>query len=73
MQRPMVKTSDVKQPRRLLLRVPEACDLCAIGKTKGYELVASGQWPSIHIGTAVRVPLDGLIKWMQEQLEDESQ
>ena len=58
-------------PQRLLLRVPEACEMCAIGKTKGYELVASGVWPSIHIGAAVRVPLDGLTAWLEEQLEDQ--
>lgn len=53
---------------KLALRVEEACKLVGIGKTKGYELCATGQWPTIRIGRAVRVPMDGLKRWMDEQL-----
>lgn len=55
---------------KLALRVEEACKLVGIGKTKGYELCATGQWPTIRIGRAVRVPVDGLKRWMDEQTND---
>lgn len=60
-----------ERPQRLLLRIPEASKMCAIGKTKGYELVASGVWPSVRIGTAVRIPLEGLLAWLDRELEEQ--
>ena len=39
---------------KLLLRVDEAAELIGLGRTKTYELVASGQLPAVHIGKAVR-------------------
>lgn len=42
--------------RRLLLTVPEAAALLAIGRTTLYELVATGQLATVHIGRAVRIP-----------------
>ena len=62
-----------ERPQRLLLRVPEASRMCAIGKTKGYELVASGVWPSVRIGTAVRIPLEGLLAWLDRELEEQQE
>src|SRR5207249_1018575 len=41
---------------KLLLRVEEAAALASVSRTTGYELVASGQWPSVQIGRARRVP-----------------
>ena len=50
---------------KLLLRVEEAAALASVSRTTGYELVASGQWPSVQIGRARRVPLDGLREWIE--------
>jgi excisionase family DNA binding protein len=58
------------RPPRLLLRVPEAAALCSIGRTLAYELVAAGTWPSIRINTAVRIPLDGLLTWLDRELKE---
>ncbi len=54
---------------KLALTVVEACKLVGIGRTKGYELCATGQWPTIRIGRAVRVPVDGLKRWIAEQAD----
>ena len=43
--------------RRLLLTVPEAAAVLAIGRTTLYELIADGQLKTVHIGRAVRVPV----------------
>ena len=53
---------------KLALRIEEACKLVGIGRTKGYELCATGQWPTIRIGRSVRIPLEGLKRWMDEQV-----
>jgi excisionase family DNA binding protein len=57
----------VGRVERLLLRVPEAAELTGLGKSKAYELVASGEWPSVTIGRSIRVPLAGLRAWVEEQ------
>ncbi len=46
---------------RLLLRVTEAAETLGISRSKCYELIASGELPSIRIGQSVRVPLQDLI------------
>lgn len=51
----------------LLLRVSEAAALTGLGRSKAYELVASGEWPSVTIGRCVRVPLAGLRAWVERQ------
>ena len=39
----------------LLLRIPEAADLLAIGRSTVYELIALGHLETVHIGRSVRV------------------
>ena len=52
---------------KLLLRPAEAAQMLGIGRTKVYELLAAGELPSIKIGACVRVPIDGLRQWIQDQ------
>jgi excisionase family DNA binding protein len=54
---------------RLLLRPVEAAEAIGIGRSKVYELLASGELPSIRIGGSVRVPVDALRAWIAQQLE----
>ncbi len=53
---------------KLLLRPTEAADAIGIGRSKVYELLASGELPSIRIGGSVRVPVDALRAWIARQL-----
>jgi excisionase family DNA binding protein len=52
---------------KLLLRVTEAAELTGLGRSKAYELVANGTWPSIQIGRSVRVPVAGLREWVERE------
>jgi excisionase family DNA binding protein len=45
---------------RLLLTVEEAADRLSIGRTKAYELMASGELESVTIGRCRRIPVDAL-------------
>ncbi len=54
---------------KLLLRVTEAAELASVGRTTAYELIASGEWPVVRVGTAVRVPLAGLRAWVAAQTQ----
>ncbi len=51
---------------RLLVRVTEAAEMCGISRSLAYGLVASGTWPSVRFGRAVRVPLAALNKWIED-------
>lgn len=55
---------------KLLLRPIEAAEAIGIGRSKIYELLASGELPSIRIGGSVRVPVDALRAWIERQLAE---
>jgi len=57
---------------KLLLKVVEAADLTGLGRSKAYELVANGTWPSISIGRSVRVPVAGLREWVERQQAEQT-
>ena len=46
---------------RLLLRVGEAAQCLGISRSKCYELIASGELPSIKLGQSVRIPVKDLM------------
>ncbi len=52
--------------QRLLLRVPEVAEALGLGRTKVYELIATGELPVIRLGRAVRVSVVALQKWVEE-------
>ena len=38
------------------------------GRSTGYALVASGEWPSITIGRSLRVPVEALREWVARRM-----
>lgn len=56
--------------KKLLLTVGEAAEALALGTTKVYELIASGEIQSVQIGRARRVPYRALQDFL-EALEDD--
>lgn len=52
------------------LTTAEAAEFTSIGRTKAYELVWKGEWPSIRIGRILRVPSDGLREWVRQRSEE---
>jgi excisionase family DNA binding protein len=53
---------------KLLLRPVEAAEVISVGRSKVYELIASGDLPSIRIGASVRVPVDALKAWISQRV-----
>jgi len=45
---------------KILLTPVEAAAVLGIGRSKVYELLQSGQLPSVHIGRCRRVPADAV-------------
>jgi excisionase family DNA binding protein len=58
---------------KLLLRPIEAAEAIGIGRSKVYELLASGGLPSIRIGGSIRVPLAALQLWIDRQLAEQAE
>ncbi len=51
---------------RMLLTPMEVREVLGIGRSLVYEMLASGQLPSIKLGRLVRVPSDALQRWITE-------
>ena len=52
-----------------LLTIEEAACFLSLGRTKAYELVASGEIPSVYIGRARRVPVAALRQYVERLAE----
>ena len=63
------------QPRRqvvnerLLYRVEEVAEMLSLGRSKTYQMVATGALPSVRLGRCVRIPANVLRQWIEEQFE----
>lgn len=56
----------------LLLRVPQACDLLAIGRSTLHVLMSNGDLDVVHIGRSVRITTASALRyighWERDQL-----
>jgi excisionase family DNA binding protein len=49
------------------LKVSEMAAFLRIGRTRAYEMVGSGEIPSVRIGRSVRVSRRELERWLEER------
>ena len=52
---------------KLLLRVPEAAESTGLSRSTIYELISSGDLPSVKVGRVIRVRVDALREWVQNR------
>lgn len=57
-------------PEPLLLTIPEAARRLSIGRTLTYELIGSGELEVVHIGRAIRVPVDAVHAFVESRRAD---
>jgi excisionase family DNA binding protein len=57
---------------KLLYRIPEAVEVLAIGRSRFYELMNSGEIQTIRIGKSVRVTADALRQYVEKQVSEQS-
>ncbi len=55
---------------RKLLRITEAAERAGIGRSLAYEFVTRGEWPSVKIGRALRIPISGLDAWIADREQE---
>ena len=53
-----------------LLKIIEAASRAGIGRSLGYEFVRSGEWPSVKIGRALRIPVALLDEWIDAKEQE---
>lgn len=58
-----------RPPEAQLLRVEDAADLLAIGRTKVFDLIRSGQLESVKLGRSRRLSLSAVIAFIDSQSE----
>ena len=51
----------------LLLTIPQAAVVLAIGRTTVYELIGAGDLEAVHIGRSARVPVAALEDYVERQ------
>lgn len=56
----------------LLMRPGEAAVALGIGRSKVYELISTGELPTVRIGRSVRIPVEGLRIWISERTQYEN-
>ena len=49
---------------QMLLRAEEVASALSIGRSKAYEMIASGELPVVRIGRSVRVSAEALRDWV---------
>ena len=54
---------------KLLLTPEEAFEKLSVGRAKGFQMLGSGELPSIKIGRLRRVSVEALRIWVQQQTE----
>lgn len=47
-------------PRPITVRIPEACRMTGIGRSKRYELIKAGDIPTIKVGSMTLVSIKGI-------------
>jgi excisionase family DNA binding protein len=56
---------EVREPMPITVRVREACRLTGIGRSKLYELIASGEIKIVKVGAITLVPVASLTTFLQ--------
>jgi excisionase family DNA binding protein len=51
----------------LLIRAEEAAKLLGLGRSKVFQMIATGELPVIRMGRSVRVPKAELVRWIESR------
>ena len=57
-----------RSDQELLLRVEVAAERLAVSRATLYRLIQRGELPTVRIGSAVRVPVMAIERWLADQM-----
>ncbi len=52
---------------KLLLKPMEVAETLGIGRSRMYEMLATGEIPSVRIGKSIRIPVRSLNEWVDNR------
>jgi excisionase family DNA binding protein len=58
--------------QKLLLSPEEACETIGVKRATFFKLLAAGKIPSIKIGRLRRIPVDGLRRYVEQQVQEQT-
>jgi excisionase family DNA binding protein len=61
--------TDLPDQPTILLRAEEVAILLGLGRTKVFEMLATGELPTVRIGRCVRIPRRELDHWVQARTQ----
>jgi excisionase family DNA binding protein len=61
--------ADAPEDVPLLLKAEEVAKMLGLGRTTVYEMMGAGKLPVVRIGSAVRVPRQRLLDWIEANTE----
>ena len=56
--------------KALLLRGPEVAEALGISRALAYRWMSNGTLPTIRVSRSVRVPHDGLLRWVERNTKN---
>ncbi len=65
----MENASVLNHNSEILLRAEEVAARLRLGRSTVYDMIKSGQLPSLRVGRSVRVPLQALTEWVASRTE----
>jgi excisionase family DNA binding protein len=65
------KRASIGSVKPMLLTIPQAARVLAIGRTTMYELIAEGAIEVVRIGRSARIPVDAVRSFVDQQRVDE--
>lgn len=54
--------------KKKMIRVKQFCNEYQVGRTKAYQMIASGSIPHIRIGKTILIPVDALDRKIEQLL-----
>jgi len=61
------KTTTMAPIEPMLLTIPQVAQSLNLGRTKVYDLIKHAGLPTIKLGSAMRVPLSSLKRWVEQR------
>jgi excisionase family DNA binding protein len=60
-----VMNQNIAERNHLLLRLPEVAETLGISRALAYRWAQTGVLPTVRVSRSVRVPHDGLLRWIE--------
>jgi excisionase family DNA binding protein len=57
---------------KILLSPEETCEVLGVKRSTLFKMIETREIPSIKVGRLRRIPVEGIRKWVQKQVEEQT-